>query len=120
MTEDRRDSAMFRAAFFKYDARRLDRVRKAIASFQHFQVLSGATMSRAALLHAAAAVLVLPRLTIWHGPAACAARAAPRGRVMWLRPGSAGLRVMPRMMRSSRGSSRSARGSWMRDTHECH
>ena len=38
------------AAFFRFDACRLDRVRKAVVSFQHFQVLFGATMSPAALL----------------------------------------------------------------------
>ena len=86
MTEDRRDSAMFRAAFFKYDARRLDRVRKAIASFQHFQVLSGATMSRAALLRqrgddAGCCSCGVGPATIDHLAWACSMRSA--GRPTW-------------------------------------
>ena len=68
-------------------------------------------------LVAATAVLGLPQLTIWHGSVACTVWVVLLGRGTWPRLGSAGLRAMPRMMRSSRGSSRSAKRFWMSVTH---
>jgi hypothetical protein len=49
MGENRRDAAECRSAFAQYQSARFARVRRACTAFQAFQVLSGATMSPAAL-----------------------------------------------------------------------